>query len=213
MKRTLLPIITVLLSLTVAKVCVGQRLKSGAYNFVAVVYTGNELYGYYEFYEDHDPDNPNRVYFYGKPGKGDTVAIHAGYPTSDSDVVEGKFIIEKNDSIKLILPNNYISGDDYDMFYPNGYDTRITETYGNAYSGVGIVRAARCRLYDGPDEGKATKSYIVRGDMVYIEQTAGTWMKIVYVSWNANTTKRLVKWIKANTLFDKDPMKWEKAAW
>jgi hypothetical protein len=180
--------------------------KSGYYEYLTLIVNGKKVYGQYEYYDkynkkDKNFENENVFYFAGETGTSDTVKIILGLPGRKTTT---GYLIARDDSVELQFSGFSVGygNEDFGIGYTAKLDKPIN------YIGLGIIADEKCRLYDAKSTASLSKKFLVNEDFVGIIERDKEWVKVEYVSPYDPKHIKIIKWIKAKSLYNEDPKLW-----
>jgi hypothetical protein len=154
--------------------------------------------GYFESYTGFDERTGNPRFsciFYIQGLYDDSVnRIVTYYPIwKDQDEIVGKIWIKDSTKISIMLPKEH--GGCWNVWhFADGYsDFDLSEKKG--WIEIRHINTDKSYFYSEKDERTKQKSYIVKGDIIYIDNIEDTW---VHCEYKGKTTTR--GWIKLETI-------------
>jgi len=105
---------------------------------------------------------------------------------------EGTLSVEKEGDIRIksknsIMPCQYIE---------NISDYSASLSQPKRYNRIAIIKSQRQYLYRSPNEGAATKAYLIKCDPVIIVKQQGQWLLIKYLK-----NEKTERWIPSSAVF------------
>ncbi len=179
---------------------VNAQIKSGKYEDALKIAYNSEnkkITGFYENYTgvDESTGNPkfSCVFYFIGSLKSGSFEIESYYPTDLNEKIKGKIKIIDSTSIIIKLMQEHGGCWNVQNFSNEDVTFRLTENYN--WKEIRFVNIVKSYFYNDSKEETKRKSYLIKGDIFYIEKIQGDWV------FGAFMGKKITKgWIKKSTI-------------
>jgi hypothetical protein len=194
-------LITTFLTVFLFNSLFGQGVISGEYDSglkLSFDSTIKKITGYFEDYSGHDEQTNNPrfscIFYIEGTVTGPKFTIKTFYPTGKKDdLIQGTFEIVTNNKVKIKLPKEH--GGCWNVQHFSDKPVSFTLEEGQKWIQIRYVEAAKTFFHDDKSKERLLKSYLVRGNLIFVEKIEGQWAYCTYVG-NKTTTG----WLKLSDL-------------
>lgn len=139
--------------------------------------------GFYENYSGYDETTGNPrfsciFYLIGKY-QSDSCAIETYFPLNkDDDKIIGKLKIKESNTISILLPEEHGGCWNVMHFADGDADFKLLES--ENWIEIRYIEADKSYFYNDKQDKSKRKSYLIKGDIVFIEKIEGDWIRCKY---------------------------------
>ena len=181
-----------------------QRIQSGEYdNSLRMAYDSEskKITGYYENYTGWDEETKaprfSCIFYIEGTVSEQKVKIKTYYPENkNEDTIEGHIEIIDNVTLSIVLPEEHGGCWNVQHFADTPDKFKLIKEFN--WIQIRYVNTEKSYFYKQQSDNKRLKSYIVKGDIVYIEKIEGDWALCSY--FGKKTTKGWLKVADLNQL-------------
>lgn len=179
---------------------VNAQIKSGKYEDVLKIAYNSEnktVTGFYENYTgiDESTGNPkfSCVFYFIGAMNSNTFEIESYYPTDINEKIKGTIKIIDSTTISIKLQQEHGGCWNVQNFSNEDVIFKLTENFN--WKEIRFVNIDKSYFYNEAKEETKRKSYLIKGDIFYIEKIQGDWVLGAFIG--KKTTKG---WLKKSTL-------------
>lgn len=203
-RRNMKQSITTLLTVFLVNSLFGQRVVSGEYDSglkLSFDSTTKKITGYFEDYTGNDEQTNNPkfscIFYLEGTVTGPKVTIKTFYPThKKDDLIQGTIEIVANNKVKIELPKEH--GGCWNVQHFADEPVSFTLEKGQKWVQIRYVDATKTFFHNDKSEEGLLKSYLVRGNLIFVEKIEGQWAYCTYAG--KKTTTGWLKLSDLNTL-------------
>ena len=181
-----------------------QRIQSGEYdNSLRMAYDSEskKITGYYENYTGWDEETKaprfSCIFYIEGTVSEEKIKIKTYYPKDkNEDTIEGHVEIVDNETLSIVLPEEHGGCWNVQHFADTPDKFKLIKEFN--WIQIRYVNTEKTNLFNVHTDNKILKSYIVKGDIFYIEKMEGDWALCSYFC--KKTTKGWLKVADLNQL-------------